>query len=105
MDRIKVVKEFGNELLKKFGNEIENIILFGSVAKGTDDEESDIDLLIVAKSPKPMEKDIENFTYDYFFKRLGILAMPVIISTQRFHDMKINKYPFIMNVLKGIPIK
>ncbi len=105
MNRIKVVKEFGNELLKKFEDEIENIILFGSVAQGTDDEESDIDLLIVAKSPNPMKREVEDFTYDYFFKRLGILAMPIIISTQRFHDMKIHKYPFIMNVLKGISIK
>ena len=105
MDRIQVVKEFGNELLKKFGNEIENIILFGSVAKGNADEESDIDLLIVAKNPNSTKRDVEDFTYDYFFKRLGILAMPIIISTQRFQDMKINKYPFIMNVLEGISIK
>jgi hypothetical protein len=99
------VKEFGNELLKKFGNEIENIILFGSVAKGNADEESDIDLLIVAKNPNSTKRDVEDFTYDYFFKQLGILAMPIIISTQRFQDMKINKYPFIMNVLEGISIK
>ncbi|ODS40228.1 hypothetical protein BEH94_07475 [Candidatus Altiarchaeales archaeon WOR_SM1_SCG] len=105
MNHIKAVKEFGKELLERFGDKIESIILFGSAARGTADEESDIDILIVAKTSKSLKRDIENFTYDYFFKRLGILAMPIIISTQRFHDMKINEYPFIMNVLKGITIK
>ena len=43
------VLEFVNVALEKYGEKIESIILFGSVARGEAKEDSDIDILIVTK--------------------------------------------------------
>jgi predicted nucleotidyltransferase len=47
MDRRAIAEEFAAEVIKRFGAEIDGIVLFGSVARGEDGDESDIDLLII----------------------------------------------------------
>lgn len=47
MDYLEHAKLLAAELEKRFGNKIDFILLFGSVARGRATEESDIDLLIV----------------------------------------------------------
>ncbi len=42
-----IVERFASELRDSFGEKILGIYLFGSVFKGTDTEESDIDILVV----------------------------------------------------------
>ncbi|ODS39005.1 MAG: hypothetical protein A7316_06440 [Candidatus Altiarchaeales archaeon WOR_SM1_86-2] len=49
MNRYQLAKEIAEDLKTKFGDKVSSIVLFGSVAKGEDKEESDIDLLIVSK--------------------------------------------------------
>ena len=44
------VREFVKVALEKYGEKIESIILFGSVARGEAKEDSDIDILIVTKN-------------------------------------------------------
>ena len=45
--RWKAVEEFVRRALDKYGDRIESIILFGSVARGEAKEDSDIDILVV----------------------------------------------------------
>ena len=47
--RRKAVEEFVRRALDRYGDRIESIILFGSVARGEAGEESDIDILVVTK--------------------------------------------------------
>ena len=47
--RRKAVEEFVRRALDKYGDRIESIILFGSVARGEAGEESDIGILVVTK--------------------------------------------------------
>ena len=49
MNRYQIAKEIADDLKIKFGDSISSIVLFGSVAKSEEHEESDIDLLIVSK--------------------------------------------------------
>ena len=46
-DAIKIAKSYVDRVSKKY--QIENVILFGSFAKGTNHNDSDIDLAIVFK--------------------------------------------------------
>ncbi len=46
-DAIKIAKRYVNKVSEKY--QIENVILFGSFAKGTQHDDSDIDLAIVFK--------------------------------------------------------
>ena len=44
-NRIQIARDFANSINSKY---IKRIILFGSVARGEDNEDSDIDILIVS---------------------------------------------------------
>jgi len=46
---VKAVEQLRNRLVKEFGDKIDSIVLYGSVAKNTASEESDIDVLVVAR--------------------------------------------------------
>jgi len=45
----KAVEQLKNRLVRELGDKIDSIILYGSVAKNTASEESDIDVLVVAR--------------------------------------------------------
>lgn len=45
----KPVEEFVRRALERYGDEIEGIILFGSVARGEGKEDSDVDVLVIWK--------------------------------------------------------
>ncbi|MDR1820022.1 MAG: nucleotidyltransferase domain-containing protein [Methanobrevibacter sp.] len=71
MNRKEIAIYFANSL--NFP-EIEKIILYGSVARGEDNEESDIDILIVSKDRKKTKSKIYDFVTDFLF------ATEVLIS-------------------------
>ncbi len=48
-DYKEALSRFEQSLLKKFGDNLISLVLYGSVARGTAKEESDIDLLIILK--------------------------------------------------------
>lgn len=47
----QIAKEFKEELEKLYGDELADLILFGSHARGDFHEESDIDFAVVLKNP------------------------------------------------------
>ena len=51
MVAVNRIEEFGRQIGEKFG--AEKVILFGSYAQGTANPESDIDLLVVARTSLP----------------------------------------------------
>ena len=59
--------------LSEFNN-IEEIILYGSVARGDSGKESDVDIFIeVKKNSKKFEKDVEKILSDFYKSREGLL--------------------------------
>ena len=96
-DAIKIAKKYINSISKKY--HIENVILFGSFAKGTNNQDSDIDLAIIFKSIE----DIIDLQIDLMCLRsdehLLIEPHPFTIS-----DFKITN-PLVNEILKnGIEI-
>jgi len=55
VDRKQLAIDFANSLNRP---EIEKIILFGSVARGEDSEDSDIDILIIANDKSKIVDDV-----------------------------------------------
>ncbi|MCL2115637.1 MAG: nucleotidyltransferase domain-containing protein [Methanobrevibacter sp.] len=47
-------------------SEIEKVILFGSVARNEDKQDSDIDILVIAKDKYKVEDDIYNKAYEIY---------------------------------------
>ncbi|RLG25088.1 nucleotidyltransferase domain-containing protein [Methanosarcinales archaeon] len=88
MNRKQIAKEFANEVTRMFGNEIENITLFGSVARGEDDTESDIDVLIIWKGDKVEGWDrLEEMAFDIFIRYNALISIK-LISPAEYKNMK-----------------
>lgn len=51
-DERAALKELVNRLYKRYGDDLLRMVLFGSKARNDFDEESDLDVLIVAKIPE-----------------------------------------------------
>lgn len=94
--RLDITKEFAAAASAQFGTKIKFILLFGSVAKGTDNEESDIDLMIVSDD-NSLQKRINDIVADFLLKYQE-LPSPLVCSSE---DLKMYKnFSFYRNVMK-----
>jgi len=86
-----------NELTNRYPF-IEQVILYGSKARGDSIEESDIDILIVTEYPVPRETKylISDIIYNHELER--DIMISAIIVPQADYRNKIS--PFLMNVRK-----
>jgi len=87
------LKELAKELRIKY--KVNEIIVFGSYARGDLNEGSDIDLLIVGDFKEKFHKRIASI--------LGLTDLPIealCYTEEEFREMIINKKSFISEVLK-----
>jgi len=66
---------------------VDDIILFGSKARGTDDEESDIDLLVLTsrKLSRPEERTIYDMLYEVELER-AVIFNTMIVSSEEWTE-------------------
>jgi len=100
-NRLKIAQEFGNELIKKFGDEIESATIYGSVVNGRDTQESDIDVLIVVKKDKFKIDDKVHSLVVEFLSRTKELISPIVLGKDEFEKSIRLKTPYIQNVVHG----
>ena len=93
-DRIKIAYEFADEIKS---DDIKLIMLFGSVARGDDTEESDIDILIVSPIADKIKPYIHNIAVDIILEKNEVIS-PRLMTEEQFN--KTEDYPFLSNVLK-----
>ncbi|WP_409200197.1 nucleotidyltransferase domain-containing protein [Methanobrevibacter sp. DSM 116169] len=103
MDRKKLAIDFAKSL--NFP-QIEKVILFGSVAREEDGDESDIDILIITKNEKDdfkFEDEIYSIAFDKLLETGEYLSVK-IISLQ--HYKKYKHFSFYKNIEKdGVLIR
>ncbi len=91
----EVIEEFVRSLQSSFGKNLVSIVLFGSIARGDFSENSDIDILVIAKNfPKKFSKRIDLF-------------IPIVEKARKKSPNYpfIQVYPLTMNeALKNRPI-
>ena len=93
-NRLEIAREFANAIQS---DNIIKIILFGSVARGDDTEESDIDILIVTSDCDELPDDIYSIAVDIILEKDEFIS-PHVMSEEHFN--KTIDYPFLTNVLK-----
>ncbi|KKQ17868.1 MAG: hypothetical protein US31_C0014G0004 [Berkelbacteria bacterium GW2011_GWA1_36_9] len=77
----QALKEFKNQLIKKFGSNLVILKLFGSKARGDFHKESDIDVLVIIKNLNQKDKKwIIELTYELLLKYNDINISPRIYS-------------------------
>jgi len=96
----KALTEFRNRVMKKLGDRINAIIVYGSVTRGEAGEESDIDVLIVGRDKEIRSKIMEiGYEIDYE-NRFETFITPVYYTKEEIeHRIKVGS-PFIYEVLK-----
>ena len=84
----EVVKIF----LEQYGP-VEKIILFGSQARGTGDQYSDLDLIVIKKTEQPFVTRLVEVPL------LPVHADVFVYTPEEFEQMQENDNPFLMNAL------
>lgn len=91
------IRTFVDEVTRRWGDRIEQVILFGSVAREEADRESDIDLLIVVKHEDYLlRRELIGDAYDLSL-RTGYSLSVKVLSKEDF-DRERN-YSFLKEVL------
>ena len=98
-NRIEIAREFAKAIKSDY---IIKIILFGSVARGDDTEESDIDILIVSNHPMKIDDIIADEVAWIMYDKQELISAHVM-SEELFNKTK--SFSFLTNVLReGVPI-
>jgi predicted nucleotidyltransferase len=98
-DKMRIAHEFANSINSKY---IKKIILFGSVARGDDNEDSDIDILIISSDNKKIEQKVKDEIFNILLSKDQLISAHVI-SEKKFNETK--NFSFLSNVLsEGVPI-
>ncbi len=92
-NRMEIAREFA-ELINS--EDIVKVIVFGSVAREEDTEESDIDILIVSPIARDIRKDINKIVVDIVLEKDELISAHLM--TEEHFNKTIN-YPFLTNVL------
>ena len=96
MNRKEIAKRFAGDVFKNFGDKTENIILFGSVARGESNGESDIDILVITKEEDfRIRRELIGMAFKVLLKTHNDISVKVL--SKRDFDASVN-VSFIKNV-------
>lgn len=93
---------YRKEIAQKFADAIQSeyiiqIILYGSVARGDDKPESDIDILIITNDYEKIESKVYDETYNIIIEDDEVIS-PQFISQEHYNEIR--NFSYISNVIK-----
>jgi predicted nucleotidyltransferase len=101
MKNREIIEAFKNNLKQLYGDNLHSVILYGSLARGEETEESDIDLIVVLKEMRDFWKEVrridelESSLEEKNSFEILISAIPLSLK-----DMGKAVTPLLMNVKK-----
>ncbi len=93
--RLSIAKGFAKEAGARFP-QITSVILYGSVARGQDTGDSDIDLLVLTRRKAGIERGLDEMVTDYILEK-SELAVPMVYTEKEFKN---RDSPFHREVLR-----
>lgn len=98
----KMLAELAESLKKIYSDKLKTVVLYGSVAKGTQTDDLDIDIMVLIDGNndelRQYDDKLSDVSTDFSLKYLKVLSV-VDISYQKYEDWK-TLSPFYKNVLK-----
>ena len=91
---MEIAREFANAIKS---DKIIRIILFGSVARGDDTEDSDIDILIISNDWEQIDSLITDEVFKVVLDTEELIS-PYVLSEEQFNETK--DFNFLTNVLE-----
>ena len=96
----KVLEEFKRRIKEKYFNEIQDVLVFGSKARGNAGKESDIDIIVITSSEDWKKGDkIREIGYG-LDEDIGYKLSIQVISKSHIAYLRRNSFQFIKNVEK-----
>lgn len=95
--RREVLEEFVEEATEQLGDSLKKLVLYGSVARGEESEESDIDVFVVVETEEDLER-LEDLAFE-----IGVMKHGFFISVQGQTEsdfMRRKDHPFVENILE-----
>ncbi|HAB51086.1 MAG TPA: nucleotidyltransferase domain-containing protein [Ignavibacteriales bacterium] len=94
----KISQDFANNVRKKLGNHVKEIILFGSHARGDFTEGSDYDFLIVVDKRRKTDENILLDIGVEFLDKYEALIAEILCDEKEWEKKK--RFPIGLNILK-----
>jgi predicted nucleotidyltransferase len=95
-----VLKRFKASLEQTLGNELVELRLFGSKARGDDQPDSDMDVLVTVASDDWRIRDTVYDAATDILLQMDVCISPKVISKNRFERLRKEATSFIHNVCK-----
>ncbi len=93
-----VIDSYTSEIRKKYGENIKQVLLFGSWARGEGDSGSDVDLLVIT-SDVPLKSKLDIIvTACSFFTRTQVYLSIKVFSEEEFEKQR--DFSFVKTILK-----
>ena len=98
-NRISIAKEFAEKIKSEY---VERIILFGSVARNEDKEDSDIDILIITNNREKIQNVVDDEIARIMYDKQELISAHVM-DEDLFNQTR--HFSFLTNVLRdGVTI-
>lgn len=95
-----ILLELAELLIHVYGKKLKEVILYGSVARGTQTSESDVDIMVLvdgtAEELRQYEDRLSDVSTDFALKHLKVFSI-IDVSYQEYSDWK-RISPFYKNV-------
>ncbi|MBM4043726.1 MAG: nucleotidyltransferase domain-containing protein [Planctomycetes bacterium] len=99
------LREFRKALEKAFGNDLLEVKLFGSKARGDARKDSDLDVLVVISSGDWRMRDVVYGIVTDILLEGDVCISPKVISKAHYDRLREAESPFIGNVIRdGVPV-
>lgn len=82
----KAFEKFRKNLEDLLGDGLDQVILFGSVARGEASEESDVDVLVVLED-KSLKDKVFDISYEIMLEK-DVYISPKVVSKSEFEDIQ-----------------
>lgn len=100
--RQDIILEFSRQVRKLLGDSLSKVILYGSCARGDDNENSDVDIMLLTSLTDEEIEKIENSVFDlaFEFQMQYSLDISVVIKNEEQFNYWLGALPFYNNVQK-----
>ncbi len=100
MENIQIaIEKLVSSLPNIFGSSLTRVILYGSVARGTQTEDSDVDIAVIVKNyTEEMHEQMINLTVDLDLE-YGCVLSALLIEQEQFEEWG-DVLPFYVNMKK-----
>ena len=93
---LEAFEEFAEKVQEEFGESLKKLVLYGSVARGEETEESDVDVFAVVETEEQKQK-LEQMAFEFGVDN-NLLFPPNVKTVERFNHRR--DHPFIRTVLE-----